>query len=209
MTVAASYVNATEIKASMPDVFSGTTHDTLLTVLAARASRLVDALLGHEEGAFDAPATGTARYYNGLGGTEAYIDPCVEISAVEVKTSETAASYTAWASGDYDKAAGGPSDPVWNAGYYTLVQVAPGLSKVFTKGRKTVKVTARWGRTDDPPDTIKQACIIQAGRWFKRGQQAFADTGANSDLGQLMYTKKLDPDLEALLIHSGLARGRL
>ena len=50
-----------------------------------------------------------------------------------------------------------------------------------------------------PPDEIKQATIIQAMRWFKRGQQAFSDTGAVLELGQLRYTQKLDPDVALIL----------
>ena len=45
----------------------------------------------------------------------------------------------------------------------------------------------------------RMATIIQASRWFKRGQQAFQDTGAVVELGQLRYTQKLDPDVAALL----------
>jgi len=48
---------------------------------------------------------------------------------------------------------------------------------------------------------VKQAVLIQAARWFKRGQQGFRDTGAIVELGQLMYTRALDPDVAALIEH--------
>lgn len=57
-----------------------------------------------------------------------------------------------------------------------------------------------------PDDLAHQATLIQAARFFKRAQQAFADAGANLDLGKLIFAKKLDPDVEAILIQAGLRR---
>ena len=57
-----------------------------------------------------------------------------------------------------------------------------------------------------PDGMASEAAVIQTVRLFKRGQQAFADAGANSELGQLMYVKRLDPDVEALLMVGGLRR---
>jgi hypothetical protein len=57
-----------------------------------------------------------------------------------------------------------------------------------------------------PDDAACYATIVQAARWFKRGQQAFADAGASAELGQLMYVKRLDPDVEAILMAGGLRR---
>jgi hypothetical protein len=57
-----------------------------------------------------------------------------------------------------------------------------------------------------PDDLAHQAALIQAIRFFKRAQQAFADAGANVDLGQLVFAKKLDPDVEAILLTAGLRR---
>ncbi len=59
-----------------------------------------------------------------------------------------------------------------------------------------------------PPELVKQATIAQALRWFKRGQQAFTDTGGIVELGTLLYTKKLDPEIETMLLDSGLRRRR-
>ena len=57
-----------------------------------------------------------------------------------------------------------------------------------------------------PDDLAHQATLIQAARFFKRAQQAFADAGANLDLGKLIFAKKLDPDVEAILMTAGLRR---
>lgn len=57
-----------------------------------------------------------------------------------------------------------------------------------------------------PEEPASHATIIQAGRLFKRGQQAFADAGANFELGQLNYVKGLDPEAQAILYTAGLRR---
>jgi hypothetical protein len=57
-----------------------------------------------------------------------------------------------------------------------------------------------------PDDLAHQATLIQAVRFFKRAQQGFADAGANLDLGKLIFAKKLDPDVEAILMTAGLRR---
>jgi hypothetical protein len=63
----------------------------------------------------------------------------------------------------------------------------------------TVQVTAKWGYAVTVPDRVKQACIIQAARWFKRGEGGWSDSLANADLGTLEFRKVLDPDLELIL----------
>jgi hypothetical protein len=55
-----------------------------------------------------------------------------------------------------------------------------------------------------PYELVEQATLTQAARWFKRAQQAYADAGANVELGRLVYAKRLDPDVEVILLEAGL-----
>jgi hypothetical protein len=64
-----------------------------------------------------------------------------------------------------------------------------------------IVVTGRFGYSTVAPEEIKQMTLIQAVRWFKRGQQSFQDTGAITDLGQLTYTKAIDPDVAMMIEH--------
>lgn len=52
-----------------------------------------------------------------------------------------------------------------------------------------------------PPETVKQASIIQSIRSFERGAQGFSDTRANPEIGQMMWLKRLDPEVELLLVN--------
>jgi hypothetical protein len=68
------------------------------------------------------------------------------------------------------------------------------------RGAPTVQVTAKWGYSVSVPPTIEQACLIQAARWYKRALSSFGDTLASPEMGQMFYTKPLDPDVRTLLV---------
>lgn len=50
-----------------------------------------------------------------------------------------------------------------------------------------------------PPEPLKQACIIQAIKQFKRGQSGFGDAAAQMDLGRILIMKTIDPEALVLL----------
>ncbi len=199
------YATADEVKAVAPDTFADSVkYDDLIGDLIARASRLIDGLFGHKDDAFKSASA--TRVFNGRGGSIAKIDPCTSITTVSVKTSETSATYTDWVPTDWNAGAGSHRNPDWNAGYLTFLQVAPGNSKSFTVGQKTIQIVALWGRTAAVPDVVKMATIIMVTRWFGRGQQMFTDTSAFPELGQMTFTQALDPDIKTILRNSRLMR---
>ncbi len=56
-----------------------------------------------------------------------------------------------------------------------------------------------------PDDLVHRATLTQAGRWYKRGLQGWADAGGSAELGQV-WVKKLDPDVAEMLFGGGLRR---
>lgn len=84
----------------------------------------------------------------------------------------------------------------------TTLTVARGVNG--TTAATHAQTTAIYKYRPDP--VASEAALTQAARWFKRSQQAFADTGAIMELGQLTYAKKLDPGIEAILYEAGLRR---
>lgn len=201
VTPTTDYCTAAQVKAHMPDMTWGASYDGLLASLVSRASRLIDRHCNREDGWFKALTTATARVYDGYNAPYMWIDECTEVSSVEVKDASTDTTYTVWTTDDYILARGSPSAPVYGKTPYTVIFVNRDLGdySVFTSGRQTVKVTAKWGYATTTPIDITQAAIIQTVRWFKRGQQAFQDTGAIMELGQLRYLEELDPDVRLLL----------
>jgi hypothetical protein len=193
------YATVAELKEALKDsgLSDTSTYDGVLRATISRASRLIDAECKREAGAFY-NATETTRYYTGSGSAQQRID---EITAAPsyVGLSETGGvattDYTSISSSDYF---------LWpdNSAPYRRIDfdVINGAYSTWYPYRRGVKVTAPFGYSATVPDLIKQAAIIQAGRWFKRGQQGFQDTGAIAELGQLRYTK-LDPDVMEIIAH--------
>ena len=70
---------------------------------------------------------------------------------------------------------------------------------------KHVKVTAQWGLSA-VPKSIKQACLIQALRLFKRKDAPFNILG-NEQTGQIELFNKFDPDARELI--KGYIKNRL
>jgi len=120
--------------------------------------------------------------------------PSVTISRPAVAVDETGTGvYVAWA---------GNVDYVpwpYNETYFTRIKIKDGAGKVFGTGQQRLQVTGKWGGITLPPNVIKLAAIITVARWFKRGMQGFQDTGAVVEVGQLRYTKALDPDVKEML----------
>lgn len=220
---AAAYATVKELRA-----FAGidsTGDDVELAQLLDGAARSINRWCNRSDGFF-AVQTATARYYPGSGRTYQLIDECVAITTVAVKDSATDTDYTDWdtpttmyaGDGDWLPFAGDPQSPLFDRVPYTAIMTdLNGDYSTFTSGLcttrrgfrptstvkravPTVKVTARWGYADAVLDDIRVANLIEATRWYKRLQSGASDTLASSELGQLMYTKKLDPDAEAILI---------
>lgn len=207
------YATSAELKAQ-PDIQSGA-DDTVINLLLAAASRCVDGICNRKRDGFKAAVTATARSYVGRGEAYVYTDEFVDVEMLEIKTSRWGA-YLAQGVDDYAGFTGDPASPTLGEPPYHGVTMLGSASGPFliADGRPdlgvapvmTAQVTARWGYSDVVPDLVKQSTIVLASRWFKRGQSAWADSMAAGDFGQLMFVKKLDPDVEAMLILSRLAR---
>src|SRR5574341_150455 len=202
------YTTLASVKALMPDTAWGTSYDTVLGTLITRASRIIDGLLGREPGSF-AVGSDVTKYFDGSGCLEQWIGELAalptSVSVAETGVVDDAAgsngTYTLWANRDYRP---------WP--YNNLAEGKPilrldidllsGAKQIWYSFPKAVKVVGKFGfaTTSNTPSEIVQAAEIQTVRWFKRAQQTFQDAGAIVELGQLRYVKKLDPDVENVLM---------
>lgn len=213
----ASYATIAELRLQIDKTgATGTGDPANLQLLLDAATKAIDRFCNRPDG-FVALAVGVARVYNGSGGPYQFIDECVSISQVSVKDSPTETSYSPWASTDWVAFCGSPEDPDFNRPPYDAIMVsAGGTFSHFTSGKfvtrrgfepdstvsrgtPTVQVTAKWGYASTCPDQIKEACLITASRWFKRGESAWADAMAPASFGTLMFTKEIDPDVKMIL----------
>jgi hypothetical protein len=182
---------------------------------------------GHEF--FSADAVASARIYAGSGLAFQWIDPCISITTVAVKDSFDDTTYTAWVGTDWIACSGSMQHPDFNDLPYSMVMVSPaGNYSIFTSGRvggaqhwdpvfaltdassmdrggighavPTVQITARWGYSAAVPPDIREACLMQAARWWKRFESSMSDTMASGEMGQLFYRQALDADIRRILV---------
>jgi len=212
------YASVDELKARLNITSTDASRDASLQTILDAAASGIDRYCLRPDG-FVALATPTARTFNGSGKPVQRIDDCVEITQVAVKDSPTDDDYTAWDSMDWVAFHGPTHKPNFNGLPYTALMVTiNGDYSTFTSGQvgnhkngwglttNTVQVTARWGYADSCPPLITEATILQAARWWKRAQSSWADTLANSDMGQLMYRQTVDPDLRQMLDNGRFVR---
>jgi hypothetical protein len=76
----------------------------------------------------------------------------------------------------------------------------------ISRGLPTVQVTSKWGYAVTVPPIVKQVTIIQAARWFKKGESSHADLTTSVEFGQLSLATELDSDLVKMLKVARLAR---
>jgi len=210
-----AYGSAVELRARIDK--TSTVDDSVLTAIIAAAQRNIDRACNRPDG-FEASIS-SARTYAGSGKPYQFIDECTTVSAVAVKKSATATIYTAWVlAADWIECRGDPRCPDFNTLPYDLLLVDPtGSQSLFTSGEflgrggfrptidvyrgvPTVQVTAIWGYSVAAPADIKEACLMQAARWFKRFQSSMADVLASDELKALLYRQSLDPDIKRLLV---------
>lgn len=190
------YCTAAEVKAVIPDVALGSTYDTLLGTLATRASRAIDAICKKDPGYFYVDAD-TVRYFDGSGGRILRVDRLAAAPTKVEVCEDGSTTYVEWASTDYILYP-------YTAPYWELrIDLVNGSKACWYGFERGVRITGKFGYSIAVPDDIKQAAIIQTMRYFKRGQQSFADVGAIAELGQLSYVRQLDPDIAAILIDGG------
>ncbi len=219
-----SYASVREFRNQIGKV--GDTTDVEIQMILDAASQAIDRYCNRKDGFVAAP-TATARIYPGSGTFVQFIDQFVSVSLVEVKSSPSVSTWDTWSVNDYVPFAGDERSPNFNplpyGPYSGLMVTATGTSRIFTsgafsnqigfrsdmarlqnnalgRGLPTVRVTARWGFAASVPPVIKQACLTQAARWWKRGSSGWSDSMANGDTGVMTYRKAVDPDVQMMLV---------
>jgi len=225
-----SYASVREFKAQIEKV--GDTKDVEIQAILDAATQAIDRICNRKDGFVAAPNP-TARTFPGSGTFVQYIDQFVAVSLVEVKSSPSSSTWDTWSVNDYVPFSGDEVSPNFNplpyGPYSALMVTATGTSRIFTSGLfsnqigfrsdmsrlsnnslgrnlPTVRVTARWGFADVVPPVIKQACLTQAARWWKRGSSAWNDSMASGDTGAVTYRKAIDPDVQMMLMNGRMVK---
>lgn len=152
-------------------------------------------------------ATATTRLYAGSARNTLRIDKCTVVTLVEVKE---VATWTALAAGDWVAFSGDAKRPNFNSTPFSgLLLTGDGRTAWPDSALPIVRVTARWGIANEVPANVKEATIAQAYRWFKRAQGAWGDALSSSELGQVLFRRAIDPDIQMMLKEARLIKPAL
>jgi len=187
--------------------------EDLLSDLLTAASKNLDEVCNRPDG-FQALTTATARYFVGNGKVYLRIHECVEVEEVAVKASLTATTYTVWnaptsamaGDGDWIPCTGLTCRPKFNSIPYTLLLVdINGDESYFLNSETTpvIKITAKWGPSVEIPTDIREACLMQAARWYKRFQASAGRSLGTADFAKIEYQRNLDSCVKQILVDGG------
>jgi len=198
-----SYCEVSDVKDRPGEQWtSGVKYDDILEDWIASASRLIDMELRWGDCHFAiSDVADLTRRFDTEAGTEMFIDECVAITTLTIDTNGDGTPDTIWTEGVEFVV-----DP-YNEPSFNRILVKEDASVTFPTGQRRMEIVGLFGGFATPPQLIKEACAITVIRWFKRALQAYQDTGAIVELGQLTYTKALDPDVKEILAQYGRRLG--
>lgn len=197
MAWAPDYITSAQLKSYLR--ISDALDDAQIALAVTAASRAVDNATNRQFGLVASPE---ARYYT------AEWDSCERRYVVEIDDLMivTGASVVADVGGEgtYDTTISSydlkPANAVSKGRPYTQLWVRFGDVTQPINLTDGVQVTARWGWSD-VPDTIEQATLIQASRFFSRREAPFGIAGSPESGSEMRLLQRVDPDV-GLMVQS-------
>lgn len=191
MPITNGYATLSEIKAAINIPSADTVDDSMLEIAIESASRAIDTYTARN---FYSSGTAT-RYYAPTSNYVCETDDIAEF--IHVKTMDSTDLFTiTWQSTDYQlEPLNGIVDGI--ATPYTRIRAIGDYLFEPLNGQATVEVRAVFGYTSVPIQ-IKQACLIQATRFFKRADSPLGVAGFG-DIGVVRLSSRLDPDVAQLI----------
>jgi hypothetical protein len=191
LAITNGYATLAEVKSALR--ISDSVDDTLLEMAVESASRLID---GYANRVFYSIGTAT-RYYVAQDDYSVEIDD-ISSSSVTLQSANNADGIfnNTWTINDYQlEPLNGVSDgQSWP---YTSIRAIGQYLFPISGGEALIKLTGVYGWSS-VPIAIKQACIIQASRIFKRLDSPLGVAGFG-DLGAIRVSSQLDPDVAQLV----------
>jgi len=197
-TSATVYVTAETVYADLADLktslgITDTTRDALLSRALSAASRGIDSRTGRPTPGFGVDAAATARVYTVRGnvvddpdGQLLLVDEISTASGIVVEVGDATGGWTAVTSYETEP-------PNAAALGVPIIGLRRPLSSWTTR---QVRVTAVWGWPAVPVQ-VEQACLLQAGRLYKRKDSPEGVLGS-AEWG-VVRVSRIDPDVADLL----------
>lgn len=147
-----------------------------------------------------ADETGATKYFYASSATVLDVTPDIRtVTSIAIDTNGNLTFSTTLAATDYLLY---PLMPFPDPGIYYQIRTAPltSSSRAFPQDRQ-IRVVGDWGYTvgGEAPPAVRQACLIQAERLYKRAREAPFGILQTTDLGQYTRISAMDPDVQSLL----------
>jgi hypothetical protein len=190
MSITNGYATLSEVKASLR--IQDGIDDSLLETAIESASRLID---GFTARSFSNAGT-AVRNFAATDALNLIIDDAITVTKVE-STDEIGDSYTEWKVTDYQlEPLNGRADGLYSP--FNGIRAINDYTWPVVDYQALVRITGTWGWAS-VPTAVKQACIIQSSRLFKRLDSPLGVAGFG-DMGAIRVGRYLDPDVEQLLM---------
>lgn len=197
MAIVNGYTTLLELKGFVGIPAADTGDDTLLELAVETASRWIDHYTGRR---FWIDVAVVARTYTATTYNLLDVDPISTLTGLVVKTDDNddGTYETTWTIGTDFRAA--PANAAANGvPWNQLVAIGSRTFPTATSRRfPGVEVTAKGGWPAAPPSDIKQACLLQSARLWKRKDAPFGVAGS-ADFGEMRLLSALDPTVTDLL----------
>ena len=158
-----AYINKNSIENYlMTDI--GDTFDTQIASWISSAETYINNYTGRRNGFEE--LTASVKYYDGNGLREISIDECIEVTIVEIleaNSSDVEWTLTEGHENDYIVY------PYNEIPVYKIKLVNTAEVGAFYKGKKRIKITAKWGYKSSVPEDIKLATTILASGVVEQG----------------------------------------
>ncbi len=138
--------------------------------------------------------TPETRYYTPRHTDVVETDDMIAVTTVATDADGDRTYETTWAATDYGLC---PINAAVDGHPYTAIEIAPQGRYTFPMVRRGLKIVGSFGYAATAPDVVREACLLQAARVFKRKDAPFGIAGV-PELGMLRISQ-LDPDVKMLL----------
>jgi len=186
-TTETSYCTNAELKARL--TISDTNDDSIITQVVSAVSRWIDDFCGRR---FYTTAADETRYFTARDTDLLKPGDIVSITTLKTDTDGDRTYETSWLTTDYDLE---PYNASLKNEPYRKIRITPNGLQSFPTLNKSVQIVGKFGWSTTPSQ-VKEACLIQCERIFKRKDAQFAVTG-DAASGELRLIPKLDVDAQS------------
>jgi len=196
MTITNGYCSLAEVKERLDVPAADTASDAEISQIVTAVSRWIDDYTGRRF--YLAEET---RYYTPDNESELFIDDIRAVTSLKTDDNADRTYETTWAATDYDLM---PNNAALNDVPYVRIILAPNGSHGFPAGvRKGVQLIGSFGYASTTSSgkctIIKEACLLQSERIYKRKDTPLGIAGAPQLGEQRVNIPGLDPDVKSML----------